>query len=104
VHVSASNLDALIPAVVEVVVPANTTYVAQVPVSAIADGDVTLRAWLTTFSGLPLGPGVEQQMTINADLETSAIAGFSALILVLGVVGIIRTRSKRRAARVEPTE
>jgi hypothetical protein len=96
VHVAASNLDALIPAVVEVTVPANTTYVAQVPVKAIADGEVMLHSWLTTFSGLPLGDQVDQKLVINAELENSALGGFAALVIGLGVVGVIRTRAKRR--------
>ena len=95
VHVAASNLDALIPAVVEVTVPANTTYVAQVPVKAIADGEVMLHSWLTTFSGLPLGGQVDQKLVINAELENSALGGFAVLVIGLGVVGVIRTRAKR---------
>lgn len=98
VHVAPSNLDALIPAVVEVTVPANTTYVAQVPVTAIADGEVTLRSWITTFSGLPLGEPVDLKLVINAEIENSAIAGFAVVVLGLGVVGVFRTRAKRRAA------
>jgi hypothetical protein len=96
VHVAASNLDALIPAVVEVTVPANTTYVAQVPVKAIADGEVMLHSWLTTFSGLPLGGQVDQKLVINAELENSALGGFAVLVIGLGIVGVVRTRAKRR--------
>lgn len=99
VHVAPSNLRALFPAAIEVTVPANTTYVAQVPVSAIADGDVPLKAWLTTFSGLPLGPAVDLQLTINAEVEDSLISGFVILISGLGVAGVLRTRAKRIRAR-----
>jgi Family of unknown function (DUF6049) len=99
VHVAPSNLRALFPAAIEVTVPANTTYVAQVPVSAIADGDVPLKAWLTTFSGLPLGPAVDLRLTINAEVEESLISGFVILIAGLGVAGVLRTRAKRIRAR-----
>jgi hypothetical protein len=99
VHVAPSNLRALFPAAIEVTVPANTTYVAQVPVNAIADGDVPLKAWLTTFSGLSLGPAVDLQLTINAEVEDSLISGFVILISGLGVAGVLRTRAKRVRAR-----
>jgi hypothetical protein len=91
VHVAPTNLDALIPAAIEVVVPANTTYVAKVPVTAIADGEVPLNAWLSTFSGLELGPSVRIDLTVNAEVEDSLLAGFAAIVAGLGVAGIIRT-------------
>ncbi len=99
VHVAPSNLRALFPAAIEVTVPANTTYVAQVPVTAIADGDVPLKAWLTTFSGLSLGPAVDLSLSINAEVEESLISGFVILIAGLGVAGVLRTRAKRVRAR-----
>jgi len=97
VHVAANNLNALIPAAIEVTVPANTTYVAQVPVSAIADGNVTLHAWITTFSGLSLGEPVDLPMTINAEIEESIIAGFAIVVASLGVIGVIRTIRRRQS-------
>jgi hypothetical protein len=101
VHVAANNLNALIPAAIEVTVPANTTYVAQVPVSAIADGPVTLKAWITTFSGLSLGAPVNLPMTINAEIEESIIAGFAIVVSALGIVGVIRTIRRRKTAAVD---
>ena len=96
VHVAANSLNALFPGVVEVTVPANTTYVAQVPVTAIADGTVGLKAWLTTFSGLSMGEPVDLMLTVNADVESSLIGGFSILVAGLLVAGVIRTVRKRR--------
>ena len=104
VHVAPTNLDAIIPAAIEVVVPANTTYVAKVPVTAIADGEVPLTAWLSTFSGLELGPSVRIDLTVNAEVEDSLLAGFAAIVAGLGVAGIIRTRSKRRKLRENPKQ
>lgn len=100
VHVAANNLKALIPAAIEVTVPADTTFVAQVPVTAIADGPVTLRAWITTFSGLSLGAPVNLPMTINAEIEESIIAGFAIVVSSLGIIGVIRTIRRRRASEV----
>lgn len=99
VHVVPSNLRALFPAAIEVVVPANTTYVARVPVNAIADGEVPLKAWLTTFSGLRLGPSVDLKLTVNAEVEESLIGGFAVVIVGLGIAGVLRTRAKRIRAR-----
>jgi hypothetical protein len=99
VHVAPSNLNALVPASIEVVVPALTTYVAQVPVTAIADGDVPLKAWLTTFSGLPLGDAVKLNLSVNAEIEGSLIAGFTVIVAGLGVAGVVRTLAKRRALK-----
>jgi len=96
VHVAPTNLSALIPAAIEVTVPANTTYVAQVPVTAIADGNVVLHAWLTTFSGLSLGEPVNLNLTINAEVEDSLIGGFAVAVAALLVVGVVRTVRKRR--------
>ena len=95
VHVAPNNLSALIPAAIEVNVPANTTYVAQVPVTAIADGDVTLKAWLTTFSGISLGNPVDLNLVINAEIEESLVGAFVLIVAGLAVVGVIRTRRKR---------
>lgn len=96
VHVAPTNLDALVPAAIEVTVPANTTYVAKVPVTAITDGNVTLKAWLTTFSGIQLGQEVEIMLTVNAEVEDSLLTGFGIIVAGLAIAGIIRTRSKRR--------
>jgi hypothetical protein len=104
VHVAPTNLDAIIPAAIEVVVPANTTYVAKVPVTAIADGEVPLNAWLSTFSGLEIGPPVRIDLTVNAEVEDSLLAGFAAIVAGLGVAGIIRTLAKRRKLRANAEE
>lgn len=104
VHVAPTNLDAIVPSVIEVVVPANTTYVAKVPVTAIADGEVPLNAWLSTFSGLNLGPAVRIDLTVNAEVEDSLLAGFAVIVAGLGIAGIIRTRSKRRKLRENPEQ
>ena len=99
VHVAPNSLNALIPATIEVTVPANTTFVALVPVNAIADGPVQLHAWLTTFSGLSLGDAVDLNLVINAEIEESLFLGFVILVAGLGVVGVIRTRNHRRRER-----
>lgn len=96
VHVVPGNLKALIPATIEVTVPAQTTYVAQVPITALADGEVPLKAWITTFSGIRMGKPVELQLVITAEVEQSLITGFFLLVATLGIAGLTRTLAKRR--------
>lgn len=102
VYVSPNNPRVLTPNAVEITVPPLTTINAKVPVKAIANGDVELDVWLTTFSGIKLGKTVQLNMTVNADVESTLLIGFSALIGLLLVLGVIRTlRKKREAAEVE---
>ena len=96
VRVQASNLKVLIPAVVEVTVPANTTVTAKVPVNAIADGKVVLHATLESFSGLRLTVPVDIQMTVILGVEDTVIYGFLAFVTLLAAFGVFRTIRKRR--------
>ena len=102
VHMKPSNPRVSVPQAVEVVVPASSGINAQVPVKAIGNGKVFLIVWLTTFSGIRLGPNSNLQMNVNAGIETAMLIVFASLIATLGTVGVLRTRSKRRRkARME---
>ncbi len=96
VHASASNGRLTIPAPVEVTIPANTSVNAQIPVKAIGSGEVELSVWLETFSGLRVGQKVDLKVNVNADAENAILIGFTALICVLGTLGLMRTLRKRR--------
>ena len=74
-----------------------TTVNAQFPVSAIGSGDVVMVAWLTSISGVEIGPRVPIKLTVNPDIETWAIGLFFGLVAVLTVVGFIRTSRKSRS-------
>jgi hypothetical protein len=104
VHMKPSNPRVSVPQAVEVIVPASSGVNAQVPVKAIGNGKVFLIVWLTTFSGIRLGPNSNLQMNVNAGIETAMLIVFASLIVALGTVGVLRTRSKRRlkASRIEP--
>ena len=105
VHMLPSNPRVLVPNAVEVVVPAESGINAQVPVKAIGNGKVFLIVWLTTFSGLRLTDNAHLQMNVNAGIETAMLFGFGALVIGLGIVGVLRTRRKlRRKARLEAAE
>ena len=102
VHMLPSNPRVSVPNAVEVVVPASSGINAQVPVKAIGNGKVFLIVWLTTFSGIRLGPNSNLQMNVNAGIETAMLIVFASLIVALGTVGVLRTRRKqRRKARLE---
>jgi len=102
VHMLPSNTRVTVPNAVEVTVPANSGINAQVPVRAIGNGKVFLIVWLTTFSGLRLTDNAHLQMNVNAGIELTMLIIFSAGIISLGTIGILRTRAKlRRKARAE---
>lgn len=99
VHLRSNNPRVIIPkSFVEVVVPANTTINAQVPVRAIANGDVELTAWLESFTGNRIGENVEIKMSVNADIETAAIVLFLSLVGLLLLVGVFRTLRRKAAS------
>jgi hypothetical protein len=98
IHVRPTNLRLSVPQATEVVVPANTTYTATVAVQALADGDVELVTWLTTFSGLRLGPSVTLKMTVNAEVEANLLIAFSLLVVALLGAGAFRTVRRKRLA------
>jgi hypothetical protein len=101
VHAVASNGRLSIPAPVEIMVPANTAVNAQIPVKAIGSGQVNLSVWLETFSGLRVGDQVEVTVNVNADAENVMLIGFTALICILGTLGLVRTLRKRRERAAE---
>jgi hypothetical protein len=102
VHMLPSNPRVTVPNAVEVVVPASSGINAQVPVKAIGNGKVFLIVWLTTFSGIRLTPNSNLQMNVNAEIEAAMLIVFASLIVSLGTVGVLRTRSKlRRKAKLE---
>jgi hypothetical protein len=83
---------------VKLEVPGGSTMNAQFPISAIGSGDVVMVAWLTSLSGIELGPKVPIKLSVNPDIETWAIVLFLSLVTVLVVVGLIRTARKSRSS------
>jgi hypothetical protein len=83
---------------VSMVIEGGATANAQFPLSAIGNGDVVMVAWLTSLSGIELGPRVTIKLSVNPDIETWAIVLFLGLVAVLVVVGLIRTARKSRTS------
>ena len=75
-----------------------TSVNAQFPVSAIGSGDVVMVAWLTSISGVEIGPKVQIKLTVNPDIETWTIIVFLSLVAVLITVGFIRTSRKSKSS------
>ncbi len=96
VHVRPKTLQVVMPSAVEVTIPAQTTINAKIPITATADGDVTIEAWLTTFSGLKFGRVVQLQVGVNEDVELYLILSFAFLVGVLIVIGVLRTLNRKQ--------
>ena len=91
-----SNLRVTMPKTVAFTAPANTTSNVMIPVEAIANGEVRLNVWLTSFSGVPLGHPAVLNMTVQREVEGSLLVGFAALVIGLGVVGARRMIKRRK--------
>lgn len=101
VYVSPTNERVSVPASVEVKVPGQTTVTAKIPVDAIANGKVLLRAWITTFSGIEIGRAVVLSMNVNADIELALLIGFGSAVAILFGFGLVRTIRKTRKTHAE---
>ena len=95
VNVRPKTLQVVMPSAVEITIPAQSTVNAKIPITATSDGDVTIEAWLTTFSGLKFGRVVQLQVAVNEDVELYLILGFGSLVGFLIVIGVIRTLRRK---------
>lgn len=95
-YVIPESFSVLVPHGIEVKIPPKTTVTAQVPVIAVSNGDVDLKAYLTTFSGKRFNQSVKLHMTVNADIETSVVIAFGASVVTLLGFGVVRTIRRRR--------
>lgn len=96
VNVSTSNLKVRLPKTTSVTIGANSTMNAVVPVQAVANGDVQLTVWLTSFSGVRLGESQVIDMHVIGEAEAIAIGSLSVLVFGLLVVGSIRMIRRRK--------
>ena len=91
-----SNLRVTMPKTVAFTAPANTTSNVMIPVEAIANGEVRLNVWLTSFSGVPIGHPAVLNMTVQREVEGSLLVGFAAVVIGLGVIGARRMMKRRK--------
>lgn len=77
-----------------------TTSRVKVPVSArVGSGELELRLSLTSPTGVPLGEQQTVRVAVRAEWEGIGLAIFGSLIVILIVLGVVRTvRRKRKGA------
>jgi hypothetical protein len=98
VHVTTSNLRVRLPETTSVIVAANSTVNAVIPVQAVANGDVELSVWLTSFSGVRLGPNTVVTMHVIGNAEAIGLGSLGFLVILLLIVGSIRMIRRRKQA------
>lgn len=98
VHVATSNLKVRLPQTTSVTVAPNSTVNAVIPVQAVANGDVELSVWLTSFSGVRLGQDTVVTMHVIGNAEAIVLGTMGGLVLLLLVVGSIRMIRRRKLA------
>lgn len=96
IHVAPTNLRVRLPKATAVTIPANSTVNATVPVQAVANGNVTLNVWLTSFSGVRLGENTRISMNVLGNFEAIAIGSLSVVVGALLIFGTIRMLTRRR--------
>ncbi|MEO0313052.1 MAG: hypothetical protein RL140_282 [Actinomycetota bacterium] len=96
IHVSTSNLRVRLPETTSVVIPPNSTVNATVPVQAVANGNVDLYVWLSSFSGERLGDTKTISMTVIGDAELIALGSMGVLVVLLLIAGTIRMIRRRK--------
>jgi hypothetical protein len=100
IWVRPSNLSIKMPRIFEFTAPASTTSNAAIPVEAIANGNVSLQVWLTSFSGVKIGKRTNIDMTVQRDVEGSILFAFFVVVGTLGVIGTSRMLKRKKVGRV----
>ena len=84
----------------ELVIPAQTSAVAELPVRAIANGPVVVKVWLE-IDGERYGAESTLDIRVNYDIELFILVSIGVVMFGLIVVGIIRTVVKLSRSRGE---
>lgn len=98
VHVTTSNLRVRLPETTSVTIAPNSTVNTVVPVQAVANGDVELSVWLTSFSGVRLGPDEVITMHVIGNAEAIGLGAMGGLVVLLLVIGSVRMIRRRKQA------
>jgi hypothetical protein len=85
---------------VTVLIPAQSTQIAEVPVRAIANGPVQLRVWLEV-NGEKVSQDQLININVNYDVELFLLMTFAVVMLALVIVGVVRTTIKLRRRSVD---
>ncbi len=91
---------------VRVEIAANSQNRASIPVQSVANGKVVITISLTSETGVPISQPTQAEITVQAGWETAVTSVLAGLLLLVFVLGIIRTvrRSRRPAEGAATTD
>jgi hypothetical protein len=85
---------------IALLVPAQSTEIAEIPVRAIANGPVEIRVWLEV-AGERISEDQLITINVNYDVELFLLVSFGVAMFALVIVGIIRTTIKLRRRSID---
>jgi hypothetical protein len=85
---------------IALLVPAQSTEIAEIPVRAIANGPVEIRVWLEV-AGERISEDQLITIIVNYDVELFLLVSFGVAMFALVIVGIIRTTIKLRRRSID---
>ena len=93
----ATNAKLEVPSRTSISIPAGSAINAELPVKAVANGQVEVLVWLNDGTGQRIFGPETLTVNVNSDVEGILLAVFIGLLSVLLVAGIVRTSIKGRS-------
>lgn len=78
----------------EVLIPPQSSAIAELPVTAIANGPVQIAVWVEEKSGERLGEDVIVDINVAYDVELFLLVTLAVAMFALIIIGVIRTAIK----------
>lgn len=78
----------------EVLIPPQSSALAELPVTAIANGPVQIAVWVEEKSGERLGEDVIVDINVAYDVELFLLVSLAVAMFALIIIGVIRTAIK----------
>ena len=78
----------------EVLIPPQSSAIAELPVTAIANGPVQIAVWVEEKSGERLGDDVIVDVNVAYDVELFLLVTLGVAMFALIIIGVIRTAIK----------
>lgn len=78
----------------EVLIPPQSSAIAELPVRAVANGPVEIAVWVEQKSGERLGEDVIVEVNVAYDVELFLLVALAVAMFALIIVGIVRTAIK----------
>ncbi len=75
----------------EILIPPRSSAIAELPVTAIANGPVQIAVWIEEKSGERLGENVLVDINVAYDVELFLLVSLAVVMFSLIIVGVIRT-------------